>query len=72
MLLSRVWKDGIRMTTLSRSSDFIHWSEPEETLRGRGFEAQVYSMPVFYWNHMYLGLASIIHEGDRTDADFDR
>lgn len=72
VLLSRVWKDGIRMTTLSRSSDFIHWSEPEETLRGRGFEAQVYSMPVFYWNHMYLGLASIIHEGDRTDADFDR
>ncbi len=71
MLLSRIWKDGIRMTTLSRSDDFIHWSEPKETLRGRGFEAQVYSMPVFFWNNLYLGLASIIHEGDRTDRDFD-
>lgn len=71
MLLSRVWKDGIRMTTLSRSDDFIHWSEPKETLRGRGFENQIYSMPVFFWNNLYLGLASIIHEGDRTDADFD-
>ena len=71
MLLSRIWKDGIRMTTLSRSDDFIHWSEPEETLRGRGFENQIYSMPVFFWNNLYLGLASIIHEGDRTDVDFD-
>lgn len=71
MLLSRIWKDGIRITTLSRSSDFIHWSEPEETLRGRGFETQIYSMPAFYWNNLYLGLASVIHEGDRLAEDFD-
>ena len=72
MLLSRIWKDGIRITTLSKSKDFLHWSEPEETLRGIGFENQVYAMPVFRWGDLYLGLASVIHEGDRTSEDFDQ
>lgn len=72
MLLSRIWRDGIRITTLSKSQDFLHWSEPEETLRGIGFENQVYAMPVFHWGNYYLGLASIIHEGDRTAEDFDQ
>lgn len=72
MLLSRIWKDGIRITTLSKSDDFLHWSEPEETLRGIGFENQVYAMPVFHWGDLYLGLASVIHEGDRTADDFDQ
>lgn len=71
MLVSRIWKDGIRITTLSRSSDFLHWSEPKETLRGRGFENQIYAMPVFPWSGLYLGLASMIHEGDRSEPDFD-
>lgn len=71
-LVSRIWKDGIRVTTLSRSTDFLHWSEPKETLRGRGFENQIYAMPVFRWGDLYLGLASMIHEGDRTAPDFDR
>lgn len=71
MLLSRIWKDGVRITTICRSTDFLHWSEPEETLRGQGFESQIYSMPAFYYNHIYLGLASVIHEGDRLEKDFD-
>lgn len=72
MLLSRIWKDGIRITTLSKSADFIRWSRPEETLRGIGFENQIYAMPAFVWGDLYLGLASMIHEGDRTAADFDQ
>ena len=72
MLLSRIWKDGIRITTLSKSADFIHWSRPEETLRGTGFENQIYAMPAFAWGNLYLGLASMIHEGDRTAEDFDQ
>lgn len=72
MLVSRIWKDGIRITTLSRSRDFLHWSEPKETLRGRGFGNQIYAMPVFPWCGLYLGLASMIHEGDRLAPDFDR
>ena len=71
MLLSRIWKDGVRITTICRSSDFIHWSEPVETLRGQGFESQIYSMPAFRWGNLYLGLASVIHEGDRQAENFD-
>ncbi len=72
MLVSRIWKDGIRITTLSKCDDFLHWSEPKETLRGQGFENQIYAMPVFYWKGLYLGFASMIHEGDRTTPDFDK
>lgn len=71
MLLSRVWRDGIRITTISQSRDFLHWSEPKEALRGYGFEQQIYSMPVFYWEGLYLGIASLIHEGDRKEENFD-
>lgn len=71
MLLSRIWKDGVRITTICRSTDFIHWSEPIETLRGQGFESQIYSMPAFRNGNIYLGLASVIHEGDRREKDFD-
>ena len=71
MLISRIWKDGIRVTTISHSQDFIHWSEPIEMLRGRGYENQIYSMPVFKAQDLYMGLASIIHEGDRTKENFD-
>lgn len=70
-LLSRIWKDGIRITTLSRCKDFLHWSEPQETLRGSGFENQIYAMPAFRWGNLYLGLASMIHEGDRLSENFD-
>lgn len=70
-LISRIWKDGIRITTLSRCKDFLHWSEPEETLRGNGFENQIYAMPAFRWGNLYLGLASMIHEGDRLEENFD-
>ncbi|MDO5135636.1 MAG: hypothetical protein Q4D55_06240 [Eubacteriales bacterium] len=71
MLLSRIWKDGIRITTISRSDDFLNWDMPQETLRGMGFEDQIYSMPAWYQEGVYLGLASLIHEGDRREDDFD-
>lgn len=70
-LVSRIWKDGIRITTKSRSKDFVHWSMPEEVLRGESFGRQVYAMPVFEWGNLHLGFASVIHEGDRMDENFD-
>ena len=50
---------------------FYPLSEPVETLRGRGYENQIYSMPVFKTHGLYLGLASLIHEGDRNEKNFD-
>ncbi|HIQ75162.1 MAG TPA: hypothetical protein IAA51_12185 [Candidatus Cottocaccamicrobium excrementipullorum] len=71
MVISRIWRDGIRVAALSRSKDFIHWEKPREVARGAGFQNQIYSMPVFYWKNIYLGLASIFHEGDRLEKNFD-
>lgn len=70
-VITRTWRDGVRICSLCASPDFLNWSEPREILRGEGFGAQVYSMPVFQSGGLYLGLASIFHEGDRTAPDFD-
>ena len=70
-LITRIWKNGLRVSAMCESTDFITWSEPVEVLRGRGFENQVYSMPIFRCGKLFLGLASIFHEGDTDAEDFD-
>lgn len=70
-VITRIWKDGIRISAICSSPDFINWSAPHEIIRGSGFESQVYSMPVFWYEGMYLGLASMFHEGDRSADNFD-
>lgn len=71
VLITRIWKDGVRIAAKSVSDNFIDWSLPVEVLRGHGPEWQVYSMPVFQDAGVYLGLASMYREGDRTEEDFD-
>ena len=70
-VITRIWKDGVRLSAICSSPDFINWSAPHEIIRGSGFENQVYSMPVFWYDGVYLGLASMLHEGDRSAEDFD-
>ena len=70
-VITRIWKDGVRISAICSSTDFINWSQPHEIIRGSGFESQVYSMPVFWYSGIYLGLASMFHEGDRSAPDFD-
>lgn len=71
ILVTRIWKNGIRIVAKCESNDFINWSKPTEMLRGSGFQEQIYSMPIFQYAGLYLGLASIYHEGDNTLPDFD-
>lgn len=71
VLITRIWRDGLRIAVRSESVDFITWSEPVEILRGRGPQWQVYSMPVFYDAGLYIGLPSMYREGDRSMPDFD-
>lgn len=71
VLITRIWKDGLRIVAKSESNDFLNWSEPVEIARGAGFEQQIYSMPVFYYAGLYFGLASIFHDGDCLAPDFD-
>ncbi len=70
-LITRVWKNGLRISAVCESTDFINWSEPKEILRGNGFGSQVYSMPVYCTAGIYIGFASMFHEGDRETEDFD-
>ena len=70
-LITRTWANGIRISSISESSDFINWSEPKEILRGDDFYHQIYSMPVIEYAGIYLGFASMYHEGDRLDENFD-
>ena len=71
ILITRLWKNGIRIPAISESLDFVNWSRPIEVARGMGFRNQIYSMPVFQYGDVYLGLASIYHDGDRLSEDFD-
>ena len=71
VLTTRIWKNGLRIAAKSESWDFIHWSEPVEITRGQGSESQVYSMPIFRYENIYLGLPSMYKEGDRSDKAFD-
>lgn len=70
-LITRTWNAGVRVSSICESADFIHWSAPREITRGTGYDDQVYSMPVFPYKGIYLGLASIFHEGDREAENFD-
>ena len=55
---------GIRTVLRMESSDFVKWSTPVEVLRGP-IQAQTYSMPVFRYADVYLGLVAIFHTSGR-------
>ncbi|GAB2476338.1 hypothetical protein GCM10027063_16630 [Promicromonospora xylanilytica] len=71
VLITRLWDNNIRVSAVSRSTDFLNWSVPEEIHRGNGFEDQIYSMPVFEQHGVYLGLASVYHDGDSALDDYE-
>ncbi len=53
---------GMRTVLRMESEDFINWTEPVEVLRGSQ-AAQTYSMPVFPYAGVYLGLPAIFRAG---------
>lgn len=71
VLVTREWRDSMRVTCLATSSDFINWSEIEEIMHPRGFQNQIYSMPIFKDGDYQIGLASMFHEGDMSHEDYD-
>lgn len=71
VLITREWRDSMRVSCISTSSDFINWSPAEEILYPRGYESQIYSMPIFIDGEYRIGLASMYHEGDTNDENFD-
>lgn len=70
-VITRCWRDGVRVVVSYESDDFLHWSSPREILRGYGFEHQIYAMPVFLYQDLYFGMAAVFHEGERLAENFD-
>lgn len=60
---SREFPKYIRTVVRLESQDFLHWTQPVEVLRGPAF-AQTYSMPVFRYAGVYLGLPAIYRAKD--------
>ncbi len=71
VLISRTWRDSMRNPIISYSDDFIHWSKPVEPISSRNYGSQIYSMPIFKKGKYTLGLASMYHEGDKMDENYD-
>lgn len=72
VLMTRMWRDSMRMPCISFSDDFINWSPVVEALASRNYHDQIYSMPMFKRGDYILGLASMFHEGDQMDKDYDK
>ncbi len=69
--------NGARTVLRTESPDFLHWSEPLEVMRGNGPYDELYSMPVFRYGNIYLGLLAVMHGApgcgtDRTVPDWNK
>ena len=71
VLITRTWRDSLRLPCVSTSEDFINWTPIQEILNVCDYENQIYSMPIFKRGDYVLGLASVFHEGDQLDVNYD-
>jgi len=55
----------IRQVARTSSKDFLKWTECKVILEGLEDHLQVYSMPVFYYGGVYLGLPAILNAKTR-------
>lgn len=73
--ISRNWSEGLykglRTVVRTESDDFVHWSDPVEIMRGADAHDQIYSMPIFRYKDIYLGLPALFHKGNSDAADWD-
>lgn len=73
--ITRGWSErafhGLRTVLRSESTDFLHWSEPVEVMRGVDAHDQIYSMPIVQYAGLYIGLPAVFHKGDEKAADWD-
>ena len=73
--ITRGWSEkpyhGVRTVMRSESHDFVHWSQPVEIMRGENAHDQIYSMPIFRYGGLYLGLPAVFHKGNPQAPDWD-
>ena len=75
VVITRGWSErpfqGLRTVLRSQSEDFLHWTQPIEVLRGVDAHDQIYSMPIFRYAGLYIGLPAVFHKGDDESANWD-
>lgn len=61
--ITRTWgrKFGREVARIE-SDDFINWTKEEVVLHGTTRDLQTYSMPIFYYKQVYLGLLTIYQQ----------
>jgi hypothetical protein len=61
--MTRTWgrKYGREVARIE-SEDFLQWTREEVVLHGVNKDLQTYSMPIFYYKQLYLGLVTIYQE----------
>ena len=59
VLITRKWTGRIRQVARSTSNDFTRWTPGQIVLEGLERHLQVYSMPIFHYGGVYLGLPAI-------------
>jgi hypothetical protein len=63
--ITRTWDDrsGQRLVARTESPDFVSWTKAVEVMRAdpRSPESQTYSMPIFEYGGVFLGLVAIFH-----------
>jgi len=77
VVLTRDWKPAaadktkrVRWVARTESPDFVRWAPAEKILGGLDDHHQVYSMPIFYYAGVYLGLPTIYEDlTDRTHVE---
>jgi hypothetical protein len=59
VVITRNWGNFGREVALTESENFLDWTKEQVVLKGVDRIHQPYSMPVFYYGGVYLGLVSI-------------
>ncbi len=74
--ITRTWgnikkgKPHCRQVAWTSGKDFLKWSKVKVILQGLKKHLQIYSMPVFYYGGVYIGLPAIYNtESDRTHTE---
>ena len=62
---------GLRTVLRSESDDFLHWTAPQEIMRGADAHDQIYSMPIAQYGSLFIGLPAIFHKGEESAPDWD-
>ena len=71
VLITRRWSPD-RVVARCESPDFLKWTKPEVVLSNSqlGLKHQIYSMPVFRYAGLYIGLAAIFNQdNDRVHTE---